>query len=288
MAQALKYLFVYGLLRFGLPMNRELLGLHRLVGVGYVEGFEICDLGGYPGAIRGNGSVWGEVYLADTQLLRELDRREAGYERVMVEVVMEGARGSRNAPRVKAWMYLWKGGCDPSRMIPSGDFADAANLDPVVPYFAYGRNLNIARFLERIGEGKIVAMAPARLRGFRLVFDKPCSEAACAALEHTGNLSDYVAGAVYYVRRSAFERLDRYEGHPREYERVVVKVELLAPLGRAVYAVAYQAAKRGASGSPECSYLCDIVHGLRLHGHLEESFRLQRKYQGCECETYGL
>jgi gamma-glutamylcyclotransferase (GGCT)/AIG2-like uncharacterized protein YtfP len=232
--------------------------------------------------------VWGEVYEVDEDLLRELDKREAGYSRVRVEVVMAGLKGTRGAPRLEAWMYMWRGSVDPSRMVPEGDFSYIANLDPIIPYFAYGRNLNIARFVERIGEGKIVAMAPARLRRHRLVFDKPCGEGVCAALDHTGDNRDYVAGVVYYVRRSAFERLDKFEGHPTEYERRVLPVELLCPPFRRVYAVVYEAARRGGSGVPECSYLCDIVHGLRLHGHLEESFRLQREYPDCNCDGYCL
>ncbi len=276
-------MFVYGLLRFGFSLHKRFLGLHRLVGVGYVDGFEMYELGGYPGVVRGGGRVWGEVYDVPPSILREIDAAETGYSRERVSVVM-APLPDMGGPRVEAWMYVWRGGVDPSARIPGGDYSLARNLDPVIPYFSYGRNMNVALLREAVGPGKIVAMAPAELEGHARVFDGRCPDGVCASLHPQPGST--VRGALYLVRRSAFDRLDKFEGHPRTYARTVMPVRRILD-NHLVYAVVYQAVERG-EGSPACEYLCNIVAGLRMHGLLEDSSELQREHQDCHCEDLAL
>jgi len=70
-------LFVYGTLRYGFELN-HLLRNSPFIGLGYVEGFKMYDLGGYPGCVKGDGTIWGEVYQVSEELLRKLDEVE-GY-----------------------------------------------------------------------------------------------------------------------------------------------------------------------------------------------------------------
>ncbi len=278
-------LFVYGLLRYGFSLHRELLGLHKLVAVGFVEGFEMFDLGGYPGVIKGFDVVWGEVYTVSPEELREIDGREGGYQRVKVNVNVAPLPDMKPDLVLEAWMYVWRGSVDYSRRIPGGDYARYMNVDPVVPYFTYGRNLNVARFLDTVGLGKIYAMAPARLRGYRRLFGVKCREGSCTALVKASDSE--VHGAVYYLRRSSFDPLDRREGHPHDYRRTVMPVEVL-PWGRTVYAIVYDAVNKEALTDPDCRHVCDVVVGLRLHGYLEEAAKLQREHTLCECDVHAL
>ena len=90
--------FVYGTLMSGQPNNRLLTG-SRLVGAVFIdesEGFEMRDLGAYPGLIesrpfrlgpqggtRGaehsdiqSGKIWGELWMVDFETMQNLDRLE--------------------------------------------------------------------------------------------------------------------------------------------------------------------------------------------------------------------
>jgi gamma-glutamylaminecyclotransferase len=70
--------FVYGSLLKGCG-NHSLLGDSRLLGVTRTpKGFDMFDLGVFPGTIPGLGTVTGEVYEVSDETLRRLDRLE-GY-----------------------------------------------------------------------------------------------------------------------------------------------------------------------------------------------------------------
>lgn len=70
--------FVYGSLLSGLG-NHRLLETSKKLGVTKTpEGFDMLDLGYFPGAIKGQGVLIGEVYEVDDVVLKDLDRLE-GY-----------------------------------------------------------------------------------------------------------------------------------------------------------------------------------------------------------------
>ena len=111
---------VYGLLRRGQSMAPLLRGRAAFLGRASIEGFEMVDLGSYPGVVPGSGAIVGEVYeFEGRRLLDQLDRAEGVFEdpplyrRVEVEAL--------GAP---AWLYVYARDASGLRRIGSGDWAD--------------------------------------------------------------------------------------------------------------------------------------------------------------------
>ena len=110
-------LVVYGLLRKGASMSRLLAGAEFL-GEVVVDGYQLFDLGDYPGAVTGTGAITGELYeLASPALLDVLDEAEKVhldpplYRRALVEV--------RGEP---AWLYVYARHVDVAQRIQTGDW----------------------------------------------------------------------------------------------------------------------------------------------------------------------
>ncbi|MGH7163429.1 MAG: gamma-glutamylcyclotransferase family protein [Planctomycetota bacterium] len=110
-------LVVYGTLRRGEP-RAPFLGGAAFLGELRLPGFNLLDLGEYPGAVPGAGAIVGEAYeLPGPALLSVLDD-------------VEGARG--NAPLFRralvdalgapAWIYLYARDAANAPRIPSGDW----------------------------------------------------------------------------------------------------------------------------------------------------------------------
>lgn len=109
--------FVYGTLRKGDERAHFLDGA-RLLGTRTLEGFDLFDLGSYPGVIHGSGTVVGELYeLASDHALVLLDHvegihaRPPLYKRISVEVEGEAA-----------WLYVYAQSVANARYIESGDW----------------------------------------------------------------------------------------------------------------------------------------------------------------------
>ena len=81
-----------------------------------VEGYELYNLGHYPGLIPGEGTIEGEVYRIDATTLGELDalRTKGGeYKRQLV-----------STPYGSAWMYIYQRSVAGRPQIPSGDWLE--------------------------------------------------------------------------------------------------------------------------------------------------------------------
>ncbi|WP_241645857.1 gamma-glutamylcyclotransferase family protein [Rosenbergiella metrosideri] len=81
-----------------------------------VEGYELYNLGHYPGVIPGVGTIEGEVYRIDATTLGELDalRTKGGeYKRQLV-----------STPYGSAWMYIYQRSVASRPQIPSGDWLE--------------------------------------------------------------------------------------------------------------------------------------------------------------------
>jgi gamma-glutamylcyclotransferase (GGCT)/AIG2-like uncharacterized protein YtfP len=107
-----EHLFVYGTLRTGSDNRfaRMLAERARSIGPAQVPG-RLYDLGSYPGARPGGGSIQGEIFqLHDpAAILAKLDRYEGPeYERAVT--VANG---------IECWIY-WYVGPEPGRLIASG------------------------------------------------------------------------------------------------------------------------------------------------------------------------
>ena len=69
------YVFVYGTLMKNYR-NHGYLETSTYIGDGSIEGYEIYDLGRYPGIIEGSGTVFGEVYQVTEETVEKLDYLE--------------------------------------------------------------------------------------------------------------------------------------------------------------------------------------------------------------------
>jgi gamma-glutamylcyclotransferase (GGCT)/AIG2-like uncharacterized protein YtfP len=110
-------LVVYGLLRGGEPLHAHLRGAAAR-GEVRLEGFDLHDLGEYPGAVRGGGTLVGELFdLPNPSVLAALDDAEGVglvpplYERVLVDVAGRSA-----------WLYLYARPVEGCPKIASGDW----------------------------------------------------------------------------------------------------------------------------------------------------------------------
>ncbi len=139
----------------------------------------------------------------------------------------------------------------------------------MVLYFAYGSNMNPERMRER--GVKFKSFRPAKLKGYRLAFNKACYTFpgyGCANVEPDPN--GVVEGVLYEVLEG-LESLDSYEGYPRHYGRREVEVE--TPSGEKVKAVCYVAQpafiKEGLKPHP--NYLKHLLKACQL-GLLSKSY----------------
>jgi gamma-glutamylcyclotransferase (GGCT)/AIG2-like uncharacterized protein YtfP len=110
-------LVVYGLLRKGesmAPLLRRATWEGRVV----LEGFAMVDLGSYPGVIRAEGSIVGEVYgLPHAGLIDVLDRAEGVFENPPLYRRIEVEALGR-----PAWLYVYDRDLSGLRRIESGDW----------------------------------------------------------------------------------------------------------------------------------------------------------------------
>jgi gamma-glutamylcyclotransferase (GGCT)/AIG2-like uncharacterized protein YtfP len=110
-------LFVYGLLRGGQHYGHVLDGAPR-EGPRELSGFALFDLGRYPGAVRGPGTITGDVVeVADGALWAILDEIEGVFAEpplyVREEIALEDG---------PAWIYVYDRPVGNARRIRGGDW----------------------------------------------------------------------------------------------------------------------------------------------------------------------
>lgn len=97
-------IFVYGTLLKGQSNHRSFLKDENFIGTGTVEGYDMYDLGCFPGIVKGTGKVCGEVYSLTADELKRIDRLEGEgslYKKVKTTVRMA------DASEVKAFVYVY-------------------------------------------------------------------------------------------------------------------------------------------------------------------------------------
>jgi len=88
--------------------NAQWLGDHQIVG------FDLYNLGHYPGVVEGEGSVYCEVYRIDASTLGELDAlrtKNGEYKRQLIQT-----------PYGSAWLYVYQRSVTGRTHIASGDW----------------------------------------------------------------------------------------------------------------------------------------------------------------------
>lgn len=120
-------------------------------------------------------------------------------------------------------------------------------------YFAYGSNLSLAQIKTRCPES--IAMVKVRLKDYKLVYNKYADIIPCEG--------EVVYGAIYELSLDDLKKLDNYEGYPKLYEKIELKVE--DEKGSVYEAFAYSMVKKG-NEKPSESYVEIIKSGYRDWG----------------------
>lgn len=150
--------FVYGTLLQGEGNHSRYLQDDWLVGRAAVSGYDMFDIGCFPGVIAGEGRVLGEVYEVDADDMKALDRLEGEgslYLRKCVPVTMETGNVAF------ASIYVYNGSTDGLDVIPEWAQPYTADwrekLADLVWYVSYGSNMLEERFLHYIEGGAFAA-----------------------------------------------------------------------------------------------------------------------------------
>jgi len=120
-------------------------------------------------------------------------------------------------------------------------------------YFGYGMNTNLAGMRRRCPEATSLGHALLRDWRFRFAYHADVVPAQ-GALVH---------GVLWKITPECLRSLDRLEGYPHYYDRVVVPVE---HRGRTVQALVYTMQPGNPDGHPGQHYWDSLVQGYREHG----------------------
>ncbi len=149
------------------------------MGRGFVKGFDMLDLGSYPGVVRGSGAVYGEVYeVEDPAVLERVDDAEGVGEGLYSRercVVLFGGELSEMAQ-----LYVYNKPAEGRKRVGDGDWARYKGRSGLANLFLAGET-TIPEWLEpintvpaKIGDvkGVIYTVYENKLR--RLGRLKPC------------------------------------------------------------------------------------------------------------------
>lgn len=105
----LTYIFVYGTLMKGQPNHNSFLRNSTMYAEGRISGYEMYDLGSFPGIVAGDGDVIGEVYAVTEKELAQIDCLEGEgflYLRTPVTVY------TKNGESIQATAYVYNRSVD--------------------------------------------------------------------------------------------------------------------------------------------------------------------------------
>lgn len=123
--------------------------------------------------------------------------------------------------------------------------------DYIMKYFAYGSNMDLAQMKERCPDSQLIGKAC--LFGYHLMFNRYSSGWGCGVADIVPEIQSEVWGLLYEISDNDLENLDRYEGHPNLYQRIVVVVR--GNNGDHEGVITYQVVKKGAFIPPSRKYL---------------------------------
>lgn len=134
-------------------------------------------------------------------------------------------------------------------------------------YFAYGSNMQRATLCERRGISCTRAL-PARVPGWRVVFDKPPLIPIGESFANLIPDPDGVAfGVLFEIAAADLDHLDLTEGVLiGNYDRVQVRAHALADEAAAIEAHTLSSSRRDASLTPSPRYMGLVIEGANEHG----------------------
>lgn len=218
------YLFVYGTLMSTNRSNRAYLDDAEYLGKFTLDGYELYDLGSYPGIVEGNDKVKGELYAVSIDKLDDIDRYEGEgflYTRKMVQILGEGNE------KLNAYTYVYNKPVTGSMKINYENqpwyqgIAKAINNSNLLWYACYGSNINKERFMKYI-EGCSDKTPPRDERPF--IFDYPIYFSNNSpSWDYKGvafldiNKKGKSFGKIYLITKEQFEEIKLQEGSNRNW-----------------------------------------------------------------------
>ena len=143
------FVFVYGTLLKGRSNYARFLAPADPVMRGEIKGFEMYDLGAFPGVVKGNGTVKGEVYRVTKAELERIDRLEGEGSLYVKELVtVKGYLTEDND--LSAYVYIYNHSVDGLPVIP---YEAQPYKNNYVWYVSYGSNMCAERFASYIEGG---------------------------------------------------------------------------------------------------------------------------------------
>lgn len=136
-------------------------------------------------------------------------------------------------------------------------------------YFAYGSNMDTKQMQNRLESADLTAFGVAKLKGWRLVFDKISRDGTGKANLREDEQGE-VWGVVYQVTDEQIEKLDGFE---KGYSRKITEVVMDDHDTRLVV-ITYISEKRDPKLHPSREYLTKIIKGASEH-QLPEEYILQ-------------
>lgn len=216
--------FVYGTLMRGESNHEFFLSDDWFISRAIVAGFDMYDIGYYPGIIPGAGNVLGELYEVPVDAIEHLDSLEGEgslYIRRCVQVI----RG--NGEPAFASVYIYNHDVDGLKMIPeslqpyTADWQDG--IEEYVWYVSYGSNMLKERFMHYIEGGAFESggayhepcedtSAPLAVRQYDIPYDmyfRNCSGSwggqGVSFLDITK--AGHAKGVAYLITREQFEHV---------------------------------------------------------------------------------
>jgi hypothetical protein len=134
-------------------------------------------------------------------------------------------------------------------------------------YFAYGSNMQSATLRGRRGVAYARAL-PARVPGWRLVFDKPPLLSVGHGFANiVPDAAAEVLGVLFELSVDGLEHVELTEGvRIGNYDAVEVEARLLGAAGERIPARSLSSARRDASLRPSRRYMALLIEGAREHG----------------------
>lgn len=187
MSTKLTNIFVYGTLMKGQSNHHAFLKDGSFIGNGMIEGYDMYDLGYFPGIVSGTGKVYGEVYSVTPEELKRIDALEGEgslYKKEKTSVRMA------DKSEISAFVYVYLDNIDGCKLIHER-YGEKMS-EKMVWYVAYGSNLLQERLRYYIQGG----LCPANGRYYA-----PCdntdmpSESRQIAIPYNMFYSNYDKGA---------------------------------------------------------------------------------------------
>lgn len=109
------FLFVYGTLKRGGRLHSHNMKGATFVGQDRIAGVDLFRIQWYPAAKLGSGTLHGEVYEINDEILARMDQVEG-------EGTLYKRKQLTTVGGYQSWVYLYLDSVDPSRKIESGNF----------------------------------------------------------------------------------------------------------------------------------------------------------------------